>query len=299
MIKHATTATNDAQPVVKRFEHQAVWNTGGARNAALKTQYDKDLKTQLGNLLERIARWHNDRKYKWLTKANMQGNDVPPAHLIWPMLGLVRYQRRKAWAFNLLEESLSADWEKDPPPPSNGKSTKGTVERPVPGHPEWTFYIDGDDGALINHETRDRIDLLADESVLSGYYFRDYVAKTLSTRPTDKRLQGLFLDGWGLLVALKYLYQFELKHIIDDEQNGLFCFGLSDRMQEHVKPIVAFLKQWDRDDADRLTLSMVLGDWRIVEVCAVEKNRPKLAALAAVLQKESNERWYVQRGDRF
>src|SRR5262245_47471446 len=123
---------------------------------------------------------------------------LPSPYATWPLLALLRYLRRKLWAWDVVGQRLQAHL----PRPERTWVTANDIlhsarDGIVPGLPDWRYHLDGNDSYLAHRGTAERIhlDLLNGPQDVHLRHFIDFYLNHREPGPAERRLARPFRRG--------------------------------------------------------------------------------------------------------
>ncbi len=247
---------------------------------------------QIENLLCRIARWYKSPADSVPDVTVEAARHLPPPQVTWTLLGLIHYYMRKIWAWKLFKKHLRSHVKSLPARVSIQDVLEATSEGIISGMPEWSYNLDGNEGFITNRVTGEQlpIDIFNGPGLIGSYYFRNYFTDIRQPGPAEQRLKELFPGGNGLMVAMDYLNNQGLFHLILPPEDGISKFELCGRLGKYAKGVEAFLAAWEKP-GQRFVLGNLIGDLPAVEEADHSDDHSDLAIRAAALAAQSRQRW--------
>jgi hypothetical protein len=243
-------------------------------------------------MLNAIRRWHRSSEPETPAAHIPEAGRLPPPQITWPLLGLIHYRQRKKWAGRLYKDRLRDKRKRLPKYVSIDDILAGASDGVVPGLPEWSYHLDGNDSYLTNRVTDEQIhiDILNGPEVIRSFDLRAHFQSLRTPGAAEQRLRGLFPHGRALMIALRHLDSCCLFHLIDPPDLGILEFELCGCLRKYAAPVEAFLVAWE-DPTQRSALGRLIGDWPVVLEMAASQGQVDVAERARAMGERSRRKW--------
>lgn len=249
---------------------------------------------QIANLFRRLADWHQTTKGGEIPCPVALADvsvELPPPEVTWTLLGLMHCLSRKTQAWTELEKLAEKRRDGD-----SGRS--GRLEDILGrsgsfgDHPEWQYVLDSQSSVVHNLVTGERLHLDAHSGPrpIATWQFSERIQQLRRPGPAEWRLNELFPDTRGLMVAINYLRACGMFRVIEEFERDILVFELDRTLDGHLEAVRAFLRAWALPD-QRIALGTLIGDWPAVRDAAMATGDTDIAAVAAPRAEESRCQW--------
>ena len=204
---------------------------------------------------------------------------LPSPWETWTLIGLVRHRERQLWVADIIRTRLRGSLPDLAAIGAFGHPEGVPQSGPVPGMPEWEYYIHGK-GCCISHKVNgDAIDVdFWDDSAeyFDTFFYKNYLESLRHPEPPEQRLRALHPSARNVTVAITDLIAGGA--LTPLPEHDTHPYRVADEVLDSADAIDSFCTAW-AGLKRRVWLAALVGDWPAAN--EVAEGQTELTAITA------------------